>query len=53
MTQPTDPEDYTVTDGLVEPTGNGPQPDDPDEQPPQDRMWLPPGSESERQDSGR
>jgi hypothetical protein len=38
--------DTTVTDSLVEPTGNGPQPDDPDEQPSQDPAALPEGTET-------
>ena len=48
MTEPR-PDDLeaTETDDLVETTGNGPQPDDPDEQPPQDPEWLPEGTDSE------
>jgi hypothetical protein len=42
-----DGDDLTETDGLVESTGNGLQPDDPDEQPPQDPDTLPEGTESE------
>lgn len=37
-------ETATETDELVEPTGNGPQPDDPDEQPSQDPGDLPDGT---------
>jgi hypothetical protein len=41
----TDPQhEATETDELVEATGNGPQPDDPDEQPPQDPEHLPDGT---------
>jgi hypothetical protein len=48
MTDPQQPvDDTTVTDGLVQPTDNGPRDDDPDEQPPQDPEWLPPGTTSE------
>jgi hypothetical protein len=36
----------TETDDLVEPTGNGPQPDDPDEQPSQDPDDLPDGTQT-------
>jgi len=44
----TDPkqDDLTGLDGEVVPTGNGPQPDDPDDQPPQDPNWKPEGTES-------
>jgi len=45
---PDDLNDPTVTDGLVEPTGNALTPDDPDEQPPQDPEWLPEGTDSEQ-----
>jgi hypothetical protein len=45
MTEPTQ-DDLTVTDELAEPTGNGPQPDDPDEQPSQDPGDLPDGTET-------
>lgn len=45
MTETPQPDDDTgVTDDLIEHTGNGPQPDDPDEQPPQDPGHLPPGT---------
>ena len=44
VTEP-DPNDPTVTDGLIERTDNGPQPGDPVEQPPQDPAWLPDGTE--------
>ena len=44
MTDPQPPEETTVTDDLVEPTDNGPQPDDPDEQPSQDPGDLPAGT---------
>lgn len=42
--QPTPDNDTAVTDDLIESTGNGPQPDDPDEQPSQDPNHLPPGT---------
>lgn len=45
----TDPalDDTTLTDRLVTPTGNGVQPDDPRDQPPQHRDWLPEGTARE------
>jgi hypothetical protein len=42
-------EDMTDTDDQVQPTGNGPQPDDPDEQPSQDPADLPDGTDTEQQ----
>lgn len=48
MTEPTPLEDMTDTDDLAERTNNGPQPDDPDEQPPQDPGWTPEGTETGR-----
>ena len=54
MTDPQQPEpilgvveDLTDTDDLVEGTGNGLTPDDPDEQPSQDPSALPEGTETE------
>jgi hypothetical protein len=47
MTDPLEPVDMTETDQLVEPTGNGPQPDDPDVQPAQDPNAIPDGSVTE------
>lgn len=44
MTDPTEPEDMTETDELVQDTGNGLQPDDPLDQPPQDPGALPEGT---------
>ena len=44
MTEPRPDDDLTGTDDLAEPTGNGPQPDDPDEQPSQNPGDLPPGT---------
>jgi len=44
VSDPTPLEDMTVTDELVERTGNGAQPDDPDDQPTQDPTWVPEGS---------
>ena len=39
----------TETDDLAEPTGNGPQPDDPPEmEAMQDSRWLPPGTVTEQ-----
>jgi hypothetical protein len=55
MTEP-EQEDLTAQgDALVEPTDNGLRPEDPPEeqQPPQDPSWLPEGTPTERQDSGR
>jgi len=49
MTDPTPLEDMTDTDDQVQPTDNGPQPDDPDEQPSQDPADLPDGTDSEQQ----
>lgn len=46
----TDPQQDDLTgqgDELVERTDNGLRPDDPDDQPPQDPGWLPPGTATE------
>jgi hypothetical protein len=53
MTDPIPLEDMTDTDELVRRTDNGPHEGDPDEQPPQDPTWLPEGTDTGRQDSGR
>jgi hypothetical protein len=47
MTEPA-PDDVTATetDELVEPTGNGLQPDDPDDQPSQEPGDLPDGTQT-------
>jgi hypothetical protein len=51
MTEP-EQDDLTADDRRVELTDNGLRPDDPPEgeQPPQDPAYLPPGTESEREE---
>jgi hypothetical protein len=44
VTDPGNPDDLTVTDDLVQNTDNGPQPDDPDDQPSQNPDDLPDGT---------
>lgn len=48
MTEPQQ-DDLTADDELVQPSGNGPGPEDPPEeqQPPQDPDWMPEGTVSE------
>ena len=50
---PADVEDATLTDDLVAMTDNGAHEGDPVEQLPQDPTWLPDGTDTARQDSGR
>jgi hypothetical protein len=46
MTDPQQDDLTAETDGLVQRTANGQQPDDPQEQPPQDPAWRPEGTET-------